>query len=246
MAPVSKILTHPDKDLIVRWITVDGVSVREIESRLAQMYPKKNQQHLRVSFSTIQAFKKNHLNIEGKVLQDIKEANKLTRQWAAKKEAEEKLQNITAYQEAIKKAAEDEVDTRSEILKVFSIIEKRMEVLFNKINENEYIDKDAEKLLQDWIKQFQNVIDQHKKYEEGYREQVDVNVNVNVMSEQIQIMREAVRETLAEVDPSLTLIFMDKLSNKMRQLTVGHTPQVEKHSYLLNSALGQAEEVEVE
>lgn len=238
MAPQNKVLSHPDKEEIIRWISTEGCSVREVEKRLRQRYPKKNQQHLRVAFSTIQAFKKAHLNIQGQVLQDIKDATKLTRQWARKAEIQQQLQNSGAYLEAIKDAAEKEVDTRTEILKVFAIIEQRMATLFEKANEVDFIDKDIEKLLIEWLKQFQAVIDQHKKYEEGYREQVDVNINVTVMNEQIDILRGAMRETLAEVDPMLTMVFMGKLNDKMKGLSYGQDSASVGHAALLNSALG--------
>jgi hypothetical protein len=238
IAPANKILSHPDKEEIIRWISTEGCSVREVENRLRQRYPKKNQHHLRVAFSTVQAFKKSHLNLQGKVLQDIKDANKLTRQWAKKKEIEQQLQNSSAYLEAIRGAAEKEINTRTEILKVFAIIEQRISTLFEKANEVDFIDKDIEKLLIDWLKQFQTVIDQHKKYEEGYREQVDVNINVTVMNEQIEILRGAMRETLAEVDPALTMTFMGKLNNKMKELAYAQDAASDRHAMLLDTALG--------
>jgi transposase len=246
VAPQNKILNHPDKEEIIKWLKVDGTSVREVEKRLAQRYPKKNQNHLRVSFSTIQSFKKNYLNLEGKALQDIKEASKLTRKWAKKQEALDSLAETDAYKQALMKAVESEIDTRQEIAKVFAIIDARMEVLFNKASEVDFIDKDVEKFLLDYLKQLSAVIDQHKKYEEGYREQVDINVNVNVMTEQIQVMREAVRETLADVDPALTLTFMGKLNEKMRRLSVGGDVASDRHSAILDNALGAGEVRDVE
>jgi site-specific recombinase len=241
MASYNKLMSHPDKEEIIRWLSTEGVSVREIEKRLKQRYPRKHQQHLRVAFSTIQAFKKDHLNIQGKILKDIKDTNRMARQWAKKKEVEKKLQNSSAYIQAIKNAAEKEVDTRTEILKVFTIIEQRIGRLFDQANEIDFIDKDIEKLLIEWLKQFQAVIDQHKKYEEGYREQVDVNVNVTVMNEQIDVLRSAMRETLSEVDPALTMTFMGKLNDKMKELTYAQqnntTPN--RHAMLLDTALGK-------
>jgi hypothetical protein len=228
-------------------LKVEGCSVRDVEKRLSQRYPKKEDHSKRISFSTIQAFKKNHLNLHGKVLEDIKEANKLTKSWAKKQEIQKQLESSGAYQEAIKLAAEKEVDTRVELLKVFSIIEKRIQTLFDKANEVDFIDKDVEKFLLDWLKQLQVAIDQQKKYEEGYREQVDVNVNVTVMNEQIQILREAVRETLSEVDPHLTMVFMGKLNDKMRNLAYGSGHTSGGHSKLLDSALsGDVREVDFE
>ena len=77
MSPRSKILNHPSKEDIIKWLT-EGISVREISSRLSQKYPRKNQEHLRVGPSTIQGFKAKHLNIKGKVLDVIFEDKSLS------------------------------------------------------------------------------------------------------------------------------------------------------------------------
>jgi len=246
MPPTSKILSHPDKEEIIRWLKLDGVSVRDVEKRLSQKYPKKSQAHLRVAFSTIQAFKKEHLNLEGKVLEDIKEQSKLTRLWAKRKDEAAELEKTSAYQDVLKKIASQQLDTRQKILNVFGIIESRLETIFDKASSLDFVDKDVETLLLNYLKQLQSVIDQHKKYEEGYREQVDVNINVNVMTEQIQIMRDAVRETLADTDPDLSLRFMANLSEKMKKLTYGSTQASNKHSLVLDSALGNITEVDFE
>lgn len=236
MAPQSKILSSPDKDLIIKWLT-EGISVREVERRLAEKHPKKNEEHLRVSFTTIQAFKKDHLNLTGKVLSDIRTAGLLTKKWAKKQEIQEAVNRNKNYQETIQKIVDSDLDVRMEILKVFNIIESRLEALFDKVSQSEITDPNVEKLLQGYLDQFMKVLDQHKKYVEGYKEQVDVNVNVNVMTEQINILREAVRESLSEVDPAITMLFMGKLNTKMKDLACSDSNTSGGHSALLDRSL---------
>jgi len=233
------------KEDIIKWLT-DGVSVRDVEARLAQQYPKKTQGHLRVSFSTIQAFKKNHLNLNKDLIEKVRENRRLSMQISKKREMQEEVENTAAYKQAIKDLAESEMDTRQEIIKVWTIIENRIEALFNKASEFDFIDKDVEKLLQGYLNQFMGVIDQHKKYEEGYREQVDVNVNVNVMTDQVKMMQDAMREALQEVDPSLTVAFMGKLNEKMKYATLGDNTAASKHALILDHALGQFDSQEAD
>lgn len=232
----NKIVNHPDKEEIVHWLT-NGVSVREVERRLMDKYSKSSQEHLKVSFSSIQEFKKKYLNISGKVLSDIKEAQKLTNAWGRQKANQEAVQNLSAYKEAISRIAKNELDITEEIIKVFSIIELRMEALYNKLVNGDNRDKDSERILQTYLDQFMRVLDQHKKYVEGYREQVDVNVNVSVMSEQISVLREAIREILSEIDVALVPIFMEKLNAKMRDLVIRDTSTSGGHAALLDRAL---------
>lgn len=237
IAPNNKLLAHKDKEEIIAWLT-DGVSVRDIEARLAQRYPKARQGHLRVSFSTIQAFKKNHLNLNQDLIEKVRESKRLSMQLVKKEEIKQEVENTRAYKEAIKNLAEVEMDTKQQILKVWTVIESRIETLFGKVSEFDFIDKDTEKLLQGYLKQFMEVIDQHKKYEEGYREQVDVNVNVNVMTSQVTMMQDAMREALREVDPGLTVAFMGKLNEKMREATMEGGAVGVRHSAVLDHALG--------
>lgn len=240
MSPQPKLLNHPMREKIIFWLKVDGVSVRDVEKRLAQIYVKKSDEHLRVSASAIQAFKTDHLQIEGKVLAQIKENSKLTRTWTKKQEQTEELaKTSTAYQEAMVKAAQMEIDTKQKLINVFTIIENRLEKIYNKVDSFDYLDRDAENLLLGYVKQLQATIDQHKKYEEGFKESIDVNLNLNIMNDQIHIMRDAVRETLAELDPEVSIKFLDKLNTKMKRLTLGGSMEANnKHAMLLDSALG--------
>ena len=241
----NKILGHPLKEDIIKWLT-DGVSVREVEKRLADRYFKKDQAHLRISSSAIQEFKKKHLNISGKVLSDIKEASKTTRAWAKQEEEKKQLELSSSYKSAVNQIAQAELDVTKEILKVFTIVESRIEALYNKLAGKDFPDKDTEKLLAMYLDQFMKVLDQHKKYVEGYREQVDVNVNVNVMAEQVGCLRNAMREIFEEVDPSLVPIFMGKLNTKMKDLVFKSEQNSSGHAAILDAAWQDGETGDLE
>jgi hypothetical protein len=234
----NKVLSHPDKELIIQWLT-EGIPLRDIEANLAHKYPRKNQEHLRIGFSTIQAFKKKHLNLNDDLLREVRKVRELTKQTIAAEEIKAEVVKTTAYQEAIKNLADVQLNTRNEMIKVWTLIENRLQVLFEKANNSEHLDKNTEKLIQGYLTQFMAVIDQHKKYEEGYREQVDVNVNVNVMNNQVKMMQDALRETLAEVDPEITIAFMAKLHTKMKAAVKTSDPLIaDKHAAILDHALG--------
>jgi len=237
MAPNNKILNHEKKEEIIKWLT-DGESVRSIETKLRQCYPKKRQAHLRVSSSTIQMFKKKYLNLSEDLLTQVRENKRLSMQVIKDEQVKHEIERTAAYKDAIHDLATKEMDTRQEILKVWTIIESRIEKLFNKADEFDFIDTNLEKLLQGYLTQFMSIIDQQKKYEEGYREQVDVNVNVNVMTDQVKMMQDALREALQEVDPELTVIFMGKLNEKMRDASSFGGQAGARHSMILDNALG--------
>jgi hypothetical protein len=242
----SKVLTHPDLSDITRWLKVEGNSVREVEKRLAQKYPGNDQGHLRVSFSALQSFKRDHLQLEGQVLKDVKENSKMSRLWAKRAQEVEDFKNTSAYRETIAKIADTELNSRQKIMQIFAIIESRLEALFDKASSIDFIDKDVESLMQNYLKQLRDSIESYKKFEEGYAEKVDVNLNFNIATEQIQMIREAVRETLSDLDPDVSLKFMGNLNEKMRRLTYGTGPEANKHAILLDNALGKTIEADVE
>lgn len=218
MSPRSKIIHHPDKEDIIEWLT-SGVSVRDVEKRLKQRYPRKNQAHLRASASTIQGFKAKHLNLKGKVLEGIKEQKQLAEKLVKMHSAQEAVEATSAYKKAIARAAEEELNANEQLFKVFRIVESRIENLFNDISQQEFLNIDAEKLLQGYLKQFLSAFEQHKKYIDGINSDASgTNININIMNDQISILREAIRETLNEMDPEVAMEFMDRLNSKMRNL----------------------------
>lgn len=237
MVQRSKILNHPDRDEIIKLLS-EGTPVRKVSDMLEERYSKRNQAHLRVSFPTLQEFKVAHLNLKGKVASDVqKEQTRASKEWLQHTEIEGELDKNNAYQEAISKIANSELDSRREILKIFSLVESRLEILYNKVNAKEIIRNDEEKLLQSYIDQLMRVMDQYKKYIDGFKETTEHNVNITIATSQVNLLREAIRETLSDCDPSLAVKFMDKIYNKMRQLDYddnGTSP----HAAFLNSALG--------
>lgn len=242
MSPRNKILNHPDKEDIISWLT-DGESVREVEKRLNQRYPKKNQHHLRVSASTIQAFKAQHLNLKGKILNDIKEHSRLAQQLVNMTTKQEVVEATSAYQQAIAKIAENELNSNEQIIKVFYIVESRIEDLFERVTQGEFLNKDAEKLLQGYLDQFMKAFEQHKKYIEGVKETSETNININIMNDQVSVLREAIRETLMEIEPEIAMIFMDKLNGKMRNLVYNGSENSVGNAAFLNKALGAPHEL---
>jgi hypothetical protein len=82
--------------------------------------------------------------------------------------------------------------------------------------------------MQDW-----------KKYVEGFADKkIEHNVNVNIVDDQLKIMKEVVIDVLREMDPALVLVFMEKINYKMSGLKHG-TP--EYNQYLIG--VTDAEEI---
>ena len=62
--------------------------------------------------------------------------------------------------------------------------------------------------MQDW-----------KKYVEGVADtKIEHNISVQVVDSQVKILKEVMLDLIREMEPSLILVFMEKLNKRMQQL----------------------------
>jgi len=243
MSPRTKILDHPDKDEIIKWI-LDGISVRDIALRLRERYPKKSQAHLRVSASTVQNFKSDFLNLKGEILGLAKEELESRKEHVRLEQAKERheliqdeVRKTTPYQEKISEMVDMQLNVQGELIKLYKLIDFRMEYFFNKLQEHEFPNVKEERVFQNYIDQFMKLLEHYKRFVEGYNDKVEHNININVMNDQMTELREAVREVLSETSPELSVIFMQKLNLKMKNLEYragGHAGS----NYITNDLFG--------
>src|SRR5271154_5728363 len=94
----SKLLNHPDHELIIKMLN-DGESVRKVETYLKEKYPKNKNMHL--SLPTIQTFRKDHLNLESKVLKDIQDARAIEKKQQEMLIKQQQLEGTSAYKDRV-------------------------------------------------------------------------------------------------------------------------------------------------
>ena len=71
------------------------------------------------------------------------------------------------------------------------------------------------------IRDLENVIDKYDKHELSEHQKTmsnDINVNINVVQDHANTLREAIRETLSDVDPNLAIEFLERLNLKMKEI----------------------------
>lgn len=216
MATGKKILNHVDKEEIIRMLN-DGESVRNINAHLKKKYPRSK--HLWLSTVTLQDFRKNNLNLDGQVLKDIQEATKVQKRQIEEKLLQSQLQATNAYQEKINKIASSHLDVSQKIIQLDAVVGERIEYYYNLGKSGEGVPAKADHELRKFIDQQILLLGQYKKLVEGMADKtVDYNINVNILNDQISIIRDAIKETIAEefgVEKAIS--FMDKLSKRLKQ-----------------------------
>lgn len=208
-----KILNHPDKEDIIRMLT-NGASTRSVEDKLKEKYPKDKSKH--ISWITIQNFRKEHLKLEGKVLQDIQDAATVQKRQIEETIRQRQLEATDAYKNKINEIADSKLDVARKILQLDTIIESRMEYWYNMIASGEETASKGDNELRKFISQQMELLGQYKKFVEGMADKtVDHNININIMNDQISVIREVIRECMAEFGPDKAMIFMDRLNHKL-------------------------------
>jgi hypothetical protein len=217
----KKILKHPDKETIIKMLN-DGESVRKVAAWTKEKYPTNKALHL--STVTLQKFRKENLQLEGKVLKDIQEAAVVQQRALEEKQREAQLVETSAYQEKINEIADTHLDVAKKILQLDTIIETRMEYWYNAILSGEAASGPADKEIRGYMDRQMALLQQYKKFIEGMADKtIEHNVNVTVMNEQIAMIRDVIRDVISEFNPDLAMIFIEKLNSKLNSLE--YTPQ---------------------
>lgn len=214
--PNHKILKHPDREEIIRRLN-EGESVRAVEGWLKKLYPRSP--HYRLSGPTIQNFRKEYLNLDGQVLKDIQENGKEQKKQIEEQLVQRQLEQTNAYQDKINKIANNHLDVSARLIQLDSIVGDRIEHYYNLIKTGDDVPAKADQELRKYIEQQILLLGQYKKLVEGMADKtIDYNINVNILSDQINVIRDAVRELIAEelgVDGAVS--FMDKLQKRLKQ-----------------------------
>ena len=144
----KKILKHPDKEEIIGMLN-DGESVRGIEANLKKKYP--NNKSLWLSSVTLQKFRKDKLQLEGRVLKDLQEVGRSQKQQTEEKERQHTLETSNAYNKKLNEIVDSKLDVARKILQLDTVIESRMEYWFNAVSSGEESASKGDKELRQFM-----------------------------------------------------------------------------------------------
>lgn len=218
----NKILNHPDRDLIFKMIG-EGRSDRDIEAFLKQKYPLEHHAHLRMTHKTIYNFRSEFM--PNGVLSKIALSEAAAPKWIKQnREIAAELAKNSAYQDLLAKVAEEEINTKRELINLMTVLKSRMETYYNALAGNGKLDERNEKILLEQMKLLLGILQhQDRATTAGGLGTGDVNVNISIVKDHASIIRDAIRETLSEVDPNLCIEFMERINLKMKELEYSET-----------------------
>lgn len=215
----NKVLQHPDKEDIIKRL-LNGESLKNVERWLKKKYPRRKRLH--ISWVTLQKFRKEHLNLHGEVLEDIKNAKQLKDKDSAEILAKKIIAESSHYQEKINEIADAEIDATRRLLEMDKLINSRLIYYFNLLESGQG-DLKEDKVFLEYIKEYRAILESWKKFIEGHADKkIEHNININIVNEQLNILKSILFEILREMDPMLIPLFVDRLNQKMGQINFGN------------------------
>jgi hypothetical protein len=218
VADFSKILEHPDYEEVISKLT-NGIKPKDISDWLKLKYPNKDQNHLRLNSSLLGEFLEGHLDLYNQIKGDIiaaKNEQKIEKKIAAS------LKNTKSYEDRVMEVANEikkgEIDINSYLGEMVVIARARIQQVFDKIQENPQNTKPDYALIK-WLEALKGIVESYSKIVMQAPDQVvQHNVTVQIMDSYVAAMQDAIRETLAEIDPETTSLFMEKITKKLEAI----------------------------
>ena len=209
---MNKVLKHQDKEEIIKKL-LDGESVKSVEAWLKDKYPKKTSLH--ISYVTLQKFRKEDLNLHGKVLDDIKNARADLDKNEKIAEAKQIVAQSSHYQKKINEIATKELDVTKKLLEMDALVSSRLEFYYNSLASGNG-DMKHDRIFLEYLNMYKGILQDWKKYIDGVADKtIEHNININVVNKQVNVLKTIVFEVLRELDPSLIPVFVEKVNVKM-------------------------------
>jgi hypothetical protein len=209
------ILDHPDNEEIVSKL-LTGTSPKEVGQWLKLKYPKKNQSHLRLTIKLLKEFSESeYTDCHKQFSKDLmlhKSGGKID------KRVYESLLDNRSYRERLSEVADTELDIGKMLTSLVTVCQNRAEQVFDIIQEDPH-NFSGDSVLIKYMNELINMAEKFDKLVNRAPDQI-IQHNVTIQTvEAITVMfQDAIRETLAQVDPERSSLFMEIFSQKMAEL----------------------------
>lgn len=213
----AKILAHPDKAEIISRI-ISGQSVRDIAEWLKLRYPDDPDKQL--SANNLNDFRKKHLNIQGADINELKDQTKALKQELENEEIKQLVKQNPTYKERMQEIKSAEVDWKLKLVQLANVLESRAETIYNR----QLANPDNTKLDYAFVQYMDRVLkiaEDIKKLEGAPDQIIQHNVTIQTVETYTNVIQEALRQTLAEIDTETANLFMEKYQENLAKLKPG-------------------------
>lgn len=261
----GKILNHPDREEIIQKL-VSGLSPNKVHEWLQDKYSREEDKLLRITVKAISDFRSRYLNLNREAVRLLKKERQkkelglphnanagsfLERTDETEEEHEVRVKNTLltspTYREKLKEITEATLDGPRLIKELVTLIQSRLEVYFNEVASGSSIGDTlkADKQFAEYVSLMKDLVKDAKKIDDDYNNQPDTGqVQLNVVHEQVGMIRDTVKDLLNEFAPELALEFTDRLNKRMTALKYDapRTPDILEHVEKLNKRIQEMQE----
>ena len=207
MADFSIIVNHPDCEEIISKI-MTGSSPKEVYQWLKLKYPNSNQSHLRITQKLLK-------ELANSPLTDLHQQFKKDYSALKQGNSTSTLQNNPTYKELMTEFAGKEIDTVKMIENLVFACHHRVQQVFDIIQENPRGFKGDNYLLR-YLSEITMAAERLNKAKLDLATDVTgYNVTMEAMEQVKAIFQETIRDTLAELDPEVSMKFLDRLNHRL-------------------------------
>lgn len=220
MADFKKIIEHPEHQSIIDKLLM-GEKPSDIASYLKYKYDKPDENHLRLSASLLDQFLKTYLNASefvDKLVKDSK-SNSLDKQIPAS------LLNNSTWQERIANLADDKINIEKKLIQHMELLERRMEQIYDKIQENpgntklDYVLTKYFELSSIHMEKIDKIVNKSPD------QRIEHTYSVQMISEHSNAIQEALRKVISRLPPEQSFEIMQMLNEELSSLKTS-APQV--------------------
>lgn len=209
----QKVLKHPAKEEIDEQLLA-GESVEAVAQWLKQKYSKRKSRW--VNKMTLQAYRRNYLNVKGEVLYDIQKER-------TERQTRERTERTIVARKASDEYQVAKVRVAEEIEHTVSNYKDQLESLLLKtqdrleIMESQKISHLNEKVIVEQLRLQKELVKEFFDMERSLRSDAEVNINIDVhkITTEMKIIKVALRESINEICPELYSAFMVTLTEKL-------------------------------
>lgn len=217
---LKKILDHPDKDEIIAKLVLD-VPPKDINEWLAGKYTNVSESKFVIAEKSIKTFKDNYLDVYSLIQEDIMKTKQAVVTGTTGEQLELSVRNNSAYRSKMLELAGKEIDVRQMIAHLCVAIETRFGQVFDEVQEDpRNINTKLDRILIEYAEVLGGILEKYYKFTEGPTEAqfVQNNMTIQFMDQHILVFQEAIRETLSELDLESSMLFMERLYEKLAKL----------------------------
>lgn len=259
----KKILNHPDREEIIKRL-LDLESVQSISKWLQAKHPENKDNQ--IAFATLAIFRKEYLNMDSESIRLLRKErqkqkmgltfNPNTAAFTEKSNESQELHalrvkdtllNSPTYRERLKTITDARLDAPRLVKELHTLLSARLESYYNEISLSPTVSDSlkTDKMFAEYVRLVFDLLKDSKKITDDHSTAVDEGtVNLNIVHEQIGMVRDIVKELLAEIDPGLALEFMDRLKARLdnAQYVSKKTPNIIDQVNKLNNKIKKMQE----